>query len=232
MHNKELYCKFIDTVCSRFGITEAIEPLRQGFNAYCEAVELDPDTIAKRVKQWTQWGEKHPSYDLGFEDGESAQEMYHRLSLSDTIPSPDAIVKGIKNKYAPGDYPYDSRCEARAKYTIDAIQSLQFPLTVYRGLKINPGNELRTTGDVGKHWTYNPDMFSSNKSLEWFSETSGMNVILSGTVMPSDVNWYMTVMDNSSDFSLTGSTDHAEYEIELKRGHLPTDIKIYRDTRA
>ena len=232
MHNRELYGKFIDTVCSRFGITEAIKPLRQGFNAYCEAVELDSDTIAKRVKQWTQWGEKHPCYDLGFEDGESVQEMNHRLSTSDTIPSPDDIVKVIKNKYAPGDYSYDSSCEARAKYTIDAIQSLRFPLTVYRGLKINPGKDLRTTGDIGKHWTYNPDMFNSNKSLEWFSETSGMNVILSGAVMPSDVNWYMTVLDNSCDFSPNGSIDHAEYEIELKRGHLPTDIKIYRDTRA
>ena len=158
----------------------------------------------------------------------NAKDAEKTVMTSTNIPSDDEINAIVCYKYRLVDGNAE-RSINRAQYTINVINSLQFPLDVYRGLRVQPGKELRTVDNVGTHWTYNQHMFHSNHSLEWFSSDTGVNVILRGTVTVSDINWINTIYDIASDFG--AEDEHKEYEIELKRDAIPSDIRIVSDKR-
>lgn len=129
---------------------------------------------------------------------------------------------------------YHEDCQDFINYVQSVIRGLNFPLGVWRGLYIPQGKTLRLDKDVGTHWTYNYDMFTSNKSPEWFTSEK-LNVILYGQVRQEQVNWNQTILDIASDYDPKrgyASTTRAEYEIELKKGEIPDNLEIWEDTRS
>lgn len=120
----------------------------------------------------------------------------------------------------------------RVSYVKGALKGLKFPLRLWRGLRVPPGKELRMDTDVGTHWTYKYEMFDQNKSGEWFTADK-LNVILSGIVTESQVNWRQTVQDLASDYDPKRgyAGRDAEYEIELRRGEIPGELEIWSDYR-
>lgn len=129
---------------------------------------------------------------------------------------------------------YHEDCQGFINYAQSVIRSLTFPLDVWRGLYIPQGKTLRLDKDVGTHWTYNYDMFTSNKSPEWFTSEK-LNVILYGKVRQEQVNWNQTILDIASDYDPKrgyASPTRAEYEIELKKGEIPDNLEIWEDTRS
>lgn len=120
----------------------------------------------------------------------------------------------------------------RVSYVKGVLHGLQFPLRVWRGLRVPSGKELRIGTDVGTHWTYNYAMFDTNTSGEWFSRDK-LNVILSGVITDGTVNWKQTIIDLASDYDPHhgGPGKNAEYEMELKRGIVPDEIEIWADYR-
>lgn len=146
------------------------------------------------------------------------------------VPSDDYIEQVLRHtQYGGSGYPeYEEPNFAdRVEYTKNVIKSLKFPLRVWRALKVNPGNKLRLGADVGKHWTYNKDMFNGHKGEYEFSN-GHYNVVLTGTVTPDQVNWAQTIQDNASDYDTNNrcAFPTAEYEIELKRDMVPSDIAV------
>lgn len=132
-----------------------------------------------------------------------------------------------------GDPDYrDPDYAERLEYVKGVLHGLQFPLRVWRGLRVPSGKELRIGTDVGTHWTYNYAMFDNNTSGEWFSRDK-LNVILSGVITDGMVNWKQTIIDLASDYDPHhgGTGKNAEYEMELKRGIAPDEIEIWADYR-
>jgi hypothetical protein len=145
------------------------------------------------------------------------------------IPTDSEITSVLERRWG-----FREECQDFIKYTQSVIRGFTFPLSVWRGVYVPPGKTLRLDSTVGTHWTYNYDMFTSNKSPEWF--TAGkLNVILYGHVRQEQVNWNQTILDIASDYDPKrgyASPTGAEYEIELKKGEIPDDLEIWEDTRS
>ena len=122
--------------------------------------------------------------------------------------------------------------EDRVKYVKGVIHSKQFPLRVFRALRIPRGKELKLDDAVGEHWTYDYTLFDRHDGLYGFS-SNRYNVILSGMVTPDQINWPQTIINNAADFNAETYCcyKNAEHEIELKRGTIPHDLEIWSDER-
>lgn len=149
-------------------------------------------------------------------------------STSD-IPTDAEIAAVIEKRWG-----FREECPDFIKYAQSVIRGFKFPMNVWRGLYLPQGKQLRLDGTVGTHWTYNYDMFTSNKSAEWFA-SGKLNVILYGKIRPEQVNWNQTILDIATDYDPKrgyASPTGAEYEIELKKGEIPDDLEIWEDTRS
>lgn len=116
------------------------------------------------------------------------------------------------------------------EYVADWLNSMTFPLTIYRGYRINDISK-KVYGDgvnldnPGRHWTTDPQMFFNRGTIG----NSKMNYITVGEVDKNDVDWDSTI-DTFMYYSLPGKTQYGAYpenEIYLRKSAKPKNMKVY-----
>lgn len=117
----------------------------------------------------------------------------------------------------------DEDLEECAEY----INSLKFPLRVYRGLWIRSGNISDIRQDkVGIYWTVDPEFIKRRTLFKY-------NYVLIGDISESDVNWNQTI-EKFMYYSGGHSKRHADYsvqkisemEITLKNRRIPDNLQV------
>lgn len=116
------------------------------------------------------------------------------------------------------------------EYVANWLNSMTFPLTVYRGYRIYDISK-KVYGDgvnldnPGRHWTTDPQMFFNRGTIG----NSKMNYIAVGEVDKNDVDWDSTI-DTFMYYSLPGKTQYGAYpenEIYLRKFAKPKNVKVY-----
>ena len=114
--------------------------------------------------------------------------------------------------------PYDTLLQAKLKDitdgewedVIDFINSLEFPLVIYRGLKLDNISDF-DRNDIGVNWTVDEELFFAPESA-----FSGSNYVIAAVVDEEQIDWGETIQ-NYIYYSLRPSDGRwAESEITLK----------------
>lgn len=116
------------------------------------------------------------------------------------------------------------------EYVANWLNSMRFPLTVYRGYRIDDSSKIAYGDGVnldnpGRHWTTDPQMFFNRGTIG----NSKMNYIAVGEVDKNDVDWDSTI-NTFMYYSLPGKTQYGAYpenEIYLKKSAKPKNMKVY-----
>lgn len=116
------------------------------------------------------------------------------------------------------------------EYVANWLNSMRFPLTVYRGYRIDDSSKTVYGDGVnldnpGRHWTTDPQMFFNRGTIG----NSKMNYIAVGEVDKNDVDWDSTI-NTFMYYSLPGKTQYGAYpenEIYLKKSTKPKNMKVY-----
>lgn len=137
-------------------------------------------------------------------------------------PSPHRVaVRRLKavvlhDQYVTTDY-YNHPKMVRLSETLNR---LKFPLTVYRGLRLRPGDNINPNRIHG-HWTWNRKVAvrfakGSNPSAQRFR---GDPVLLEGVIRsPADIDWKSTIdlnIEFPNEQEIVGTVSHAR---EVERG--------------
>lgn len=105
---------------------------------------------------------------------------------------------------------------------IDFINSLKFPLIIYRGLKLNNIDELNTS-DLGVNWTIDDELFFAPESA--FYDTNYIIV----TKITEDAIDYPETIQNYIYYSLRPQEGRwAESEITVKKDFKPSKYYIFK----
>ena len=105
---------------------------------------------------------------------------------------------------------------------IDFINSLKFPLIIYRGLKLNNIDELNTS-DLGVNWTIDDELFFAPESAFYNS-----NYILATKITEDDIDYPETIQ-NYIYYSLRPQEGRwAESEITVKKDFKPSKYYILK----
>lgn len=100
----------------------------------------------------------------------------------------------------------------------DFIESLNFPLTIFRGLRLT-SLECLNKNDLGKYWTIDKNIF-----LDKTSKFNDCNVILSGIAQKEDID-FVELTQNYIYYSLNNQV-YPESEVTLKDNVKPIDVQI------
>lgn len=171
---------------------------------------------------------------------EACSRMYKSIFEAELdqngVPTDEFIEQTMRKSFLGGsgyaDY-QDHHYEEYLNYVKQRIHSFQFPMRVFRGLYIPDGKELMLTSNIGEHWTYDPTLFDRHNGQYGFS-SSKCNVILTGLVTADQVKWGQTIINNATDYNPNEQccSNTAEHEIELKRGEIPHELEVQRDSRG
>ena len=105
---------------------------------------------------------------------------------------------------------------------IDFVNSLKFPLIIYRGLKLNNIDELNTS-DLGVNWTIDDELFFAPESAFYNS-----NYILATKITEDDIDYPETIQ-NYIYYSLRPQEGRwAESEITVKKDFKPNKYYILK----
>lgn len=102
------------------------------------------------------------------------------------------------------------------------INTLEFPLTVYRGLKNVTGDDVNLSpAGIGTSWTTDPELFDNEHSH--FKDS---NYILVGDVTDEQIDWNTTIQHYILYSLKSISTRYPENEIRLHYGTTPSDLQL------
>lgn len=105
---------------------------------------------------------------------------------------------------------------------IDFVNSLKFPLIIYRGLKLKDINELNTS-ELGVNWTIDDELFFAPESAFYNS-----NYILATKITEDDIDYPETIQ-NYIYYSLRPQEGRwAESEITVKKDFKPSKYYILK----
>ena len=103
---------------------------------------------------------------------------------------------------------------------LDFVNSLSFPLTIYRGLKVDNINEINLN-DIGVNWTVDDTLFFAPNSA-----FKNSNYIIQAVITEDDVDWAETIQ-NFVYYSMRPKYGmYPESEITLKKTCKLHDIRV------
>lgn len=108
------------------------------------------------------------------------------------------------------------------KKIVDFANSLTFPLTIYRGLKLKDEGSLDTK-DLGVNWTVDDTLFfAPNSSFK------GSNYVVTGQINENDINWEETIQ-NFVYYSLRPQYGfYPENEVTLRKNFVLQNPKLFK----
>lgn len=193
------------------------------------------EDILKKLKRFYSSGKFYESVDM---DEEWLDEKTYTIQQLKKSMWNNTYKGYMKGGYNSEEYSSDmvDKMVARAdeedwEYAKNWVNSLKFPLQVYRGIVVDDVTKKLYGGDginmdkLGRHWTTDPKMFFNNGTIG----NSKMNFIFVCTVDENDIDWANT-MDMFMYYSIPNKTQYGAYpenEIYLKKNAKPKDVKVY-----
>ena len=145
---------------------------------------------------------------------------YYTRYYLDYAGGDKAYAKECGLKHIEGPYGYD---DEDYQEVADFLNSLRFPLTVYRGLKVKDADSINLGNKIGMHWTIDPEYIKNQTNLLKFT------YVLIGEIDEKDINLEFTAatyLNYSRENPKTRYNHHREMEVTLKQRRQPNNLKI------
>lgn len=164
---------------------------------------------------------------------DSNNKTIHRIQKNNVLTEEHKSIYWIKQQFSDAFLSYtpsksllkaklDNITDGEWEDVLDFVNSLEFPLIIYRGLKLNDISELNTS-ELGVNWTIDDELFFAPESAFYDS-----NYIIV-TKITEDAIDYPETIQNYIYYSLRPQEGRwAESEITVKKGFKPNKYYILK----